>query len=206
MNSGVFWISYGLLWGCVVVLLALMLLIYRQVGLVYLGSRHAVEHGGIPLGATVPDIEVTRLVDDRPTRLSEVLATPNGPTLALFSLPVCPLCHGIAVDLPPLLAAWSERVKLVWLERSGLEKIPDRFGDTPGVEVVIADQKGYAAFDIRGAPYVYLINERGAVVERGLVNSAEDLERLIENRVPAEEETSGTSQARLERPTALIEQ
>lgn len=175
--SSVFLISYVLLW-CVALLEGMLLvLVYRQVGLYLLGGRGRAELGGIPEGAKAPPIDV-RVGQSK--RLLTWTECDRDAWLVLFTLSGCPMCDELASRLPDLGRQWGNRFKLVWLEHE-MPGVDPRL--PPGLEPWIsatADRSAYEAFDVRAAPFAYIIRRDGLVTTRRLVNDLEDLHRILE--------------------------
>jgi thiol-disulfide isomerase/thioredoxin len=178
MNSQVFWLTYATLWVLMFVVCVLLVLVYRQVGLVYLGARRGIEHGGVAVGHRPPTIEVHGWAREELSWESQ-----TRPTLAIFTLPGCSICDEISAEFPAVYDEWRDDVDFIWIEREGLEEIPDRFEADPGFAVISAGREGYAKWDVRGAPYAYLIGEEGKVLDRGLVNSAGEVAGLLRTRL-----------------------
>jgi hypothetical protein len=178
MNGQVFWLTYASLWIIVLALAILVVLLYRQVGLVYLGSRRSVEHGGVPIGKRPPAIEVHGWEEPK----MSLGAGREKPALLIFTLPGCSICDDVSTGLASVHREWQDSVEFIWVEREGLEAIPNRFGPHPGFAVVSTGEDGYAKWDIRGAPFAYLIGRDGTVVERRLVNSAGAIGRMLKTQ------------------------
>ncbi len=99
--------------------------------------------------------------------------------LILFVSPTCPICK----DLVPMAVsmAGSERLSLVfgsdggqpakhqdYIQRMGIEKYP----------YIVSLELGLK-FEVSKLPYAVLIDERGIMRSKGLVNSREHLESLV---------------------------
>ena len=176
--TSAFWISYSLLWFLVLVLGGFSFLLYRQVGLVYLGSRAGVDHGGVAVGETAPVIE---LRSGPGTRLSRRLWGNGTPTAIVFSLPNCPICDVVATELPTVAARWIGVAAMVWVERDDLATSPTpRFAERDTlIETAYADLDGWARWDVRGTPYVYVVDGDGIIRSRGLVNDGSHVDAVL---------------------------
>jgi hypothetical protein len=175
MNGELFWISYVLLWLMTGGLGVFVVLIYRQVGLVYLGNRTAIEMGGVPIGREAPPLSV--VINSQNATLS--WETARDGTVAIFSLPVCPMCAEIAAGLPLLAERWSSTFDFVWIDRTSEETRPSRFASDVPWTVSEGDQTAFALMDVRASPYVYVVDGDGIVLARSLVNTIEHVEELL---------------------------
>lgn len=173
-----FWISYVLLWLLVSLLGGFLFLLFRQVGLVYLGSRAGVEHGGIAVGQAAPTIE---LRDSTGTRLPTTQWGDGMPVAVVFSLPSCPICDVVAEELPSVAARWTGIAEVLWVERDDLAAArARRVGSQDAlVRTAFATLDGWSRWDVRGTPYVYVVDGGGIVRSRGLVNDASHVEAVL---------------------------
>lgn len=178
MNGQVFWLTYASLWVVTLVLGILVILLYRQVGLVYLGSRREVEHGGVPIGGLAPTISVSGWGQPELSWAPETARRAEA-SLLIFTLPGCSICDDLAANISALHEAWQEDVEFIWIEREGLEPIPDRFGAAPELGVVSADEEAYTRWDVRAVPFAYLVDRDGRVAGRGLVNTPRAIAQLL---------------------------
>src|SRR6266705_6289542 len=87
--EGIWLISYIVLWALVVVLILLVILLYRQLGIMYLGSAEGVSRDGLAPGAKAPDFSLKDQYGN-PQRLSDYRGRP---TVLLFGSPHCSPCR-----------------------------------------------------------------------------------------------------------------
>ena len=96
-----FYASYAALWLLLLVLGVLLLLLYRHVGLMALGTLEGVQRDGLPVGSVAPPISaVTAAGEDRgwqPTR--------GRPELLIFAAPDCAPCRAVLPAVNRLAAA-----------------------------------------------------------------------------------------------------
>lgn len=177
-------VSNVLLW---LVVLALALTVYalvRQIGVlherVFPAGALAVTAGPL-VGEPVAPLTVTALSGNR---LSLGVPSPAS-TLILFVAPQCPVCKTLipvldsvgrwesgGAPLRILLASDGDRADhAVFLGQYGID--PDRY--------VLSRELGLR-FMVDKLPFAVLIDERGILRARGLVNSREHLESLFEAR------------------------
>ena len=175
-------ISQVVLWVLMLVMVAVQLAVLRQVGVLH--ERIA------PLGALTIDrgpkegesAPVFDLVDlgGRRVRI-------GGPqeagwsTLLFFLSPTCPVCKKMLPILKSLAHAEQKWLRIV-LASDGERDEHDRFvaahalGDFP---YVLSQDVGLA-FRVGKLPYAVLIDAAGVVRAKGLINTREHLESLIE--------------------------
>jgi methylamine dehydrogenase accessory protein MauD len=134
---------------------------------------------GLSVGQAAPVVTVND-IEGRTLRVGA--ERPDGRnTLVMFISPTCPLCK---VLLPVLKA--TQRSEQSWLQillasdgehaehaefrnRQGLTQFPYVLSPALGI-----------AYQINRLPYAVLLDERGIVLARGLINSREHLESLFE--------------------------
>ncbi len=179
MNDLTLSVSNVLLWCVVLVLLAMVIALARQVGVLFervapMGAL--VTDSGPALGAAAPALELVTL-DARP------LSVP-GPagvgTLLFFLSPTCPVCK----KLLPVLKSVQQA------ERSWLRVVLASDGNMPehlafwqsaglgGFPYVLSAELGMT-YRVSRLPYAVLIDEQGKVRAKGLINSREQLESLF---------------------------
>jgi methylamine dehydrogenase accessory protein MauD len=177
-------ISNIVLWALVIALSLVVLALARQVGVLHdriapTGALMLAK--GLSVGQAAPIVTVPDL-DGQTLQIGAARAD-NRSTLVLFISPTCPVCK---VLLPVLKA--SQRSEQAWLhivlasdgempahvefrKRNGLAPFPYVLSPALGI-----------AYQINRLPYAVLLDERGIVLARGLINSREHLESLFEAR------------------------
>ena len=171
------------LWVLVVVLALVVLALARQVGILH--ERVA------PAGALQP-IEGPKVGEvTEPMKLRDLEGRgvtiggpdPNGlATLVLFISPTCPVCKSLVPTVKSLANTESRRMRLVFASD----------GDKPEQHVAYAtdlrlDDYPYVLSQVLGIgyhvsklPFAVLIGADGSLQSKGLVNSREHLESLVE--------------------------
>jgi hypothetical protein len=189
MNS-LFWISYSLLWIILCVLLILVLLLYRQFGLLSMEPRQRISLSGIPIGSRLPAV-AAELLPESPGRRKRTSSTsddaianiwPDDASSArvvtiVLGGPECPICKELwpAVnDLP------SQRTESNWIWVDGA---PRADNVPPGwTYAVSADLSVHRLFEAPMLPFAYVADgATGKVLAKGLVNSPTDLISLLED-------------------------
>ncbi len=108
--------------------------------------------------------------------------SPGRAQLLMFVSPTCPVCK----KLIPIAQSFarSERLEVLYL---GDGDVASQMGMVERFDI---DRSAYAsspeigmAFQVAKLPYAVLIDDLGVVVAKGLVNSREHLESLVEARI-----------------------
>jgi methylamine dehydrogenase accessory protein MauD len=175
-------VSNVVLWVLVLVLSAVVLALTRQLGVLHERIAPAgalMLNRGLTVGEAAPVLEVAAL-DGRALKVGGAREDGRS-TLLLFVSPSCPVCKTL---LPAVRS--SRRDERAWLDvilasdgdlaeqrefvrAQGLESIP----------YVVSAALGLA-YQVSRLPFAALIDERGVLRGRGLVNSREHLESLFE--------------------------
>jgi methylamine dehydrogenase accessory protein MauD len=175
-------ISNVVLWVLVIALILVIVALARQVGVLHerispVGALML--NRGLKVGEAVPQLQLVAL-DERKVAIGGVRDDGRS-TLLLFVSPTCPVCQSL---LPVVKSshrserAWLDVVlagdgdvaeQRAYIEKNGLTEFP----------FVVSTPLGMS-FQVSRLPYAALIDERGALRARGLVNSREHLESLFE--------------------------
>lgn len=151
MSGGLWVASYVLIWIAVLGLSVMVVALLRQVGVLHTRLR--------PLGV--------HFAGEGPERLAPAPPVPgvdygaHAMTLVAFSSPACAVCR----ELFPSLRA-----------------VPRDYRDVALVEIELSPQSQpvFAAFGVRSTPYVVTVDRGGTVQGRGVANSLEQVEVLVE--------------------------
>jgi methylamine dehydrogenase accessory protein MauD len=175
-------VSNVVLWVLVLALAAVVLALTRQLGVLHERIAPAgalMLNRGLTVGEPAPVLEVTDL-DGRVHALG--MARGDGrSTLLLFVSPSCPVCKTL---LPAVLS--SRRDERTWLDVvlasdgnvSEQREFVGRQG-LQGIPYVVSAPLGLA-YQVSRLPFGALLDEKGILRARGLVNSREHLESLFE--------------------------
>ena len=177
-----FMISHLVLWVLVIALTLVVFALARQIGVLHdriapTGALMLAK--GLSVGQAAPIVTVDDL--DGHTRRVGAARDDGKNTLVLFLSPTCPVCK---VLLPVLKS--SQRSEQSWLQivlasdgdsdgqvefrkRNGLSSFPYVLSPALGI-----------AYQVNRLPYAVLMDERGIVLARGILNSREHLESLFE--------------------------
>jgi methylamine dehydrogenase accessory protein MauD len=172
-------VSNLVLWVVILALLVAVFALARQIGVLYervapMGAL--MMDNGPKVGAASPVFALTDLEG-----LSVNIGTPSPQSTLLFFLsPTCPVCK----KLLPILksaAATEKRWLSVVLASDGDETEQRAFIRRAGLEAfsyVLSTPLG-VTYQVSKLPYAVLLDERGIVRAKGLVNSREQLESLF---------------------------
>jgi methylamine dehydrogenase accessory protein MauD len=174
-----------LAWMLLLALGVLVLLLYRQFGLVYLGSGQRVNLTGLGIGKHAPEHQRVTL-EGVEREIDWTSAGPGRGTLVLFGGPRCPICAQLVPELNDAVDLWGSLVDFIFLERplnageSGKLSPPEgrrwSYGFSPDASI-------YRAFDVEVSPYGFLVDHRGVVLNKRIVNSLDHLAMLVEHSV-----------------------
>lgn len=175
-------ISHLVLWALVIALSLVVFALVRQIGVLHdriapTGALMLAK--GLTVGEAAPIVAVRDL--DGQARNVGAPREDARSTLVMFVSPTCSVCK----TLLPVLKS-SARSEVAWLD------ILLASDGEPAAHVEFRHQQGLAqlayvlspplgiAYQINRLPYAVLLDERGVVVARGLINSREHLESLFE--------------------------
>ena len=171
-----------LLWLAVLTLLIAVLALSRQIGILY--ERVA------PMGAlmmdTGPNVGEVAPVFDLPSldgRQIVIGAAAARSTLLFFLSPTCPVCKKLLPILQSISSAESKWLDLVFAS-DGEQPEHEAFRRRAGLSAfpyVLSVELGMR-WRISKLPYAVLIDERGIVRAKGLVNSREQIDSLFTAR------------------------
>jgi methylamine dehydrogenase accessory protein MauD len=182
--DGTLMVSYVILWVLVIVLSLLVVALARQVGVLH--ERVA------PAGALMPTsgpkvgemTEVMSLTDLRGQALAIGGADEKGfATLILFISPTCPVCKSLVPTARSLASHEGKRMRLVFA--SDGDKIEQHVAYVSDLDIedypyVVSEPLGLA-YAVSKLPFAVLIGSDGALESKGLVNTREHLESLVES-------------------------
>lgn len=173
-------IAVILQWVLILALSALVLALFRQVGLLHerLGPVGAlVLPGGPKVGEPVPKFDLTSLT-------GEVVHIGNSgckkSTLLFFLSPTCPVCKTLIPIVKRIALAEHDRLDVVFAS-DGDEAAQRRMVSVQGLggyPLVLSTELGLA-FGVSKLPHAALVGPDGRLAASGLVNNREHLESLL---------------------------
>ncbi len=182
--DGTLLISYIMLWALVIVLSLLVFALARQVGVLH--ERVA------PAGALMPTggPKVGELTETMPlTDLNGHGIAVGGvdsdglATLIMFISPTCPVCKSLVPVARSLVSHEGKRMRLVFAsDGDNLERHVAyvRDLDIEDYPYIVSEPLGLA-YAVSKLPFAVLIGSDGALRSKGLVNTREHLESLVES-------------------------
>jgi methylamine dehydrogenase accessory protein MauD len=172
--EGIWLISYIVLWLIALSLIVLVLLLYRQLGIMYLGSAEGVSRDGLARGTAAPDFSLT----DQYGNAQRLAAYRGKPTALLFGSPNCGPCR----LLIPQLHEWAKKhpaVSVLWLNAATPEESA-RFVSEVGATLPVApyspETKLLDTYKVRVTPFLFMLDEVGVIRAKGLVNNKSGLD------------------------------
>lgn len=182
--DGTLMVSYVILWALVIVLSLLVVALARQVGVLH--ERVA------PAGALMPTsgpkvgemTEVMSLTDLTGQALAIGGADEKGlATLILFISPTCPVCKSLVPTARSLASHEGKRMRLVFASDGDKIEQHVAYVRDLGIEdhpYIVSEPLGLA-YAVSKLPFAVLIGSDGALESKGLVNTREHLESLVES-------------------------
>jgi methylamine dehydrogenase accessory protein MauD len=175
-------VSNLLLWLAVVVLAALVFALARQIGVLHERVAPAgalLLRGGPQVGDPAPAWSGADLFG-RPARVGGAADDGRG-TLLLFVAPGCPVCASLLPVVRRVADEEAARLRVVFAS-DGEAAAQRRFAERHGLDAfpyVVSAELGLA-HGVGRLPHAVLIDSGGVVRAKGLVNSREHLESLLE--------------------------
>jgi len=175
-------ISQAVLWVMLLVMAGLQLALLRQIGVIHerIAPMGALNFDKGPKeGESAPLFE---LIDLHRRRIKIGGASPDGRSILLFFLsPTCPVCKKMLPILRSIARAESRWLDVV-LASDGEPAEHERFVASQHLDdftYLLSEQLG-VTYRVGKLPYAVLIDGDGVVRAKGLINTREHLESLIE--------------------------
>jgi methylamine dehydrogenase accessory protein MauD len=177
-----FYISLAVLWVVVLAMAALQLALLRQIGVLH---ERIAPMGALTIdkgpkeGEAAPQFDLIDL-GRRAVKLGG--QNPRGKsTLVFFLSPTCPVCKKMLPILRSMASSETRRLEIV-LASDGEREEHERFiarQDLGAFPYVLSQDLGMT-YRVSKLPYAVLIDEGGVIRAKGLINTREHLESLIE--------------------------
>jgi len=175
-------VSNVVLWVLVVILAGVVVALARQIGVLY---ERVAPAGALMMGRgpSVGDAAPVVAVADLRGGTIEIGA-PRGDgvrTLLFFLSPTCPICKTLLPTLRSVVRAERGRLRVV-LASDGPPAEHERFVRAEGIEAfpyVLSPALGIT-YQVAKLPYAVLLDAAGVIRSKGLVNTREHLESLLE--------------------------
>ena len=174
MELTFFNISYIILWILFVPLLLLNLVLFRQLGIMVMGTARGVNNSGIPVGNKIPNISTYTRINNE---IWEPSMLDKEPTLVFFGSPHCAECKEIMPELDGVESKYGVKTLIILL--TDLETANNYVTNNNIKTTTIVGPSNIAEdFDIVGTPFAYGVNKDGVITGKGLINSREQLESI----------------------------
>lgn len=172
-------VSIALLWLAVIALGVMLWALSRQVGVLFervapMGAL--VTDAGPAVGQPSPQFAL-RGIQSEPVQIG---ATAERPTLLFFLSPTCPVCKKLIPVLKALVRDERRGLSVV-LASDGEQAEHLRFVNEQGLQslpYVLSTELGMS-YRVSRLPYAVLLDAQGVVAAKGLVNSREQLDSLL---------------------------
>lgn len=180
MLEGLWWVSYGAIWLLAVIQVLAILALARQLGLLQLrlpptGAR--IGNAGLELGDAAPPFREQDLLG-RPVSLG---VERRKPTLLVFLSPSCQACAQLAPAIHAFYRRERDATEIVLVSPHRNQAENQSFAERHGLVDLPFLRSPQVAEDYQVAltPYAILIDRAGNIHTKGMVNSTEHLESLL---------------------------
>jgi peroxiredoxin len=162
------------LWAVVIVQAALIVVLYRQVGIVILGQSSARTRDGLPISAVAPDWEAP----DQDGQLRRLADFRGRPLVLVFAEPGCGPCRALMPELQRFYEENSDRTAVVVVASEDGEVNGEMArAHLNGIPVLTQDdQRISREYRIAATPFSYAIDADGTIQAKGIVNYEAQLE------------------------------
>jgi hypothetical protein len=172
--SSLFWLSYALLWVIAVGAAALVFVLMREIGRIYLSQSSSFVRDGIAKGRELPDVKVGTA--EEATSLRELLGR-HPYTMVLAVRPDCPYCPAASEAVLDWAAGTDGLGVAVLVEGEDL----GRYREIKDASVARLDTGMLqSALRVRATPFAFLADRQATVMAKGVVNDSGHIERLLE--------------------------
>lgn len=174
--------SVILQWIVIIVLVVAVLALGRQIGILHTRLAPAgalMTSAGPKVGELAPAITVDDL-EGKPVTFG---GPRDAAQLILFVSPTCPICKTLIPAAKSLSRSERRRLALAFASDGGERAQHEQYVADMGLErfpYIVSLQLGMK-FEVGKLPYAVLIDKDGVLRSKGLVNSREHLESLVES-------------------------
>jgi hypothetical protein len=173
-------IALGLLWFLFALLTVMVVLLYRQFGLIYIGSRARVALAGLGVGKSAPQNPELEIAQQK-TVWDWTAVGEGRATMAIFAVPGCDLCARLVAEINGFAEHWGELVDVLFIERGPLPSGPshDTIARTQWLYAIDREGALHEAFDVEASPHAFVVGQDSRVLAKGIVNTRRDLEGVL---------------------------
>jgi methylamine dehydrogenase accessory protein MauD len=171
--EGIWLVSFIVLWLVVIVEGVLIVLLYRQLGIMYLGSASGVSRDGLPVGATAPDFQL----EDSEGRAQRLSNYRGRNVLLLFGSTHCEPCRRLLPGLQEFAAGPGRDFDVLWLNEGTPEETLQFQSETGARLPMLSYKDGINdSYKVRVTPFLFMVDAAGVIKAKGLVNTKSQLE------------------------------
>src|SRR5690242_181352 len=171
--DGIWLVSFIALWIIVIVEAVLILLLYRQLGILYLGTASGVSRDGLAVGTAAPDFNL-RDVDGQAVSLSSLRGRN---VLLLFGSTHCEPCRRLLPGLQDFAARDGRDFEVLWLNQGTPEETEQFRAETGTTLRMLTFRDGVNdAYRVRVTPFLFMIDPSGVIKAKGLANTKAQVE------------------------------
>ncbi|HMA36924.1 MAG TPA: redoxin domain-containing protein [Chloroflexia bacterium] len=171
--EGIWLISFIALWIIVIGEGVLILLLYRQLGILYLGTAAGVSRDGLPVGSTAPEFALP----DAEGHVQSLSSYRGRNVLLLFGSPQCDPCRRLLPGLQEFAAGNGREFAVLWLNQAAPEVTRHFQAETGATLPMLSYQGGVNdAYRVRVTPFLFMIDPAGVIKAKGLVNTKSQLD------------------------------
>jgi methylamine dehydrogenase accessory protein MauD len=187
--TGLWLVSYLILWGLVVVMCLFLIGILRELGLLHRQLESgppqpqegipALENDGPAIGSPIADLEADTINGFGTLNPATLLDREN--TLLVFMSPMCEACQHIVEPLNALVADAERAVHPAVIMRADEQACRAFLSVFPLRMPVVCDSDRTITMglDVHRAPFGLLYDEHGILIRKGLLEGDEDLLALL---------------------------
>lgn len=179
--STLFWISHFALWGLLLLQAFVILVLFRQVGVLHmrLGRTSArITSAGPELGDVVPAIALEDM--DKANWRLEIDESLDSPVLLVSVAPYCPSCEALMPSLRSLGRHGRADVRVALVSGHPVEALRTMRQRYRLDRALFAHSEEFAQkYGASVTPYAFLVAKGGRLLSKGMVNHLEHLESLL---------------------------
>jgi len=171
--EGIWLVSFIVLWVIVILEGVLILLLYRQLGILYLGTASGVSRDGLAVGAKAPDFSLPT-ADGRTVSLNSLRGRN---VLLLFGSTHCEPCRRLLPGLEEFAGREGRDFQVLWLNQGTMEDTQAFLAETGSPLTMLTFREGLNDdYRVRVTPFLFMIDGNGVIKAKGLANTKAQVE------------------------------
>lgn len=168
-----FAVSYALLWIVVLALSAVAATMFRQLGIMVMGTARGVGASGIPVGKKFPSLAG----DIQSAERAESTSSPR-PKLVFFGAPYCAECKELLPTVRSISSSGNVDVEFM-IFGSPEESAKYAAENELHMPIVPLDDDTARKYDVAAVPFAFALDGEGFVKAKGLAGSIDALHQLV---------------------------